>query len=355
MRTEKITSGTAIPRDGSGPPRVLVVDDEAVLAEALCEMLQYQGLEAHFVTDPHRAMSDLREDNGITVLLSDLRMPGIDGFELARRAKAERSTAADLQVVLLTGYASAESQTRADDDGISGFIEKPVKSSVILAAVNHAHAKALQNRAGQGLETDAPTTGATADFVRFQNMIVEIPGIEAILGRVADIVQTPQMPPTPVLLLDLLEDTMRRAADYALARGIALDLIRPAQADCTLTTDREALVAALHELVCNAVKFTRAGTGVRIGARVDRVAVIVFVEDRGPGLTADDIAAASRAFVDRQVASPGEGGVTGIGLFIANHLVASLGGHLEFDLSHPGRTRACIVLPRRMPQSVTRS
>lgn len=81
---------------------VLLVEDEIFLREALAEYLQESGYEVHAVGDGDAGLEVLRSDAAVDVLVSDIRLPGISGYELAAAGRALRD---DLKLILMTGYA----------------------------------------------------------------------------------------------------------------------------------------------------------------------------------------------------------------------------------------------------------
>jgi excisionase family DNA binding protein len=106
-------------------PRILVVDDDAPLAEILKESLQDEMPEAQIrtATDGYEALvqvGSFRPD----VLALDIRMPRLDGFEVCRRLKARRDTAA-IRILAMTAYSEGEVKRRILACGAEDFIEKP--------------------------------------------------------------------------------------------------------------------------------------------------------------------------------------------------------------------------------------
>ena len=79
---------------------VLVVDDEPLLLDMLCDMLADLGCEAVCVDCPVKGLKKLSADKRIALLITDVQMPMMDGFELAERARENRP---DMPVVLMSG------------------------------------------------------------------------------------------------------------------------------------------------------------------------------------------------------------------------------------------------------------
>jgi CheY-like chemotaxis protein len=83
-------------------PHVLLVEDEAFLRELVMENLQDAGYSVFEAGDGHAGVAILGSDVRIDVLLSDIKLPDIDGYEVARIGKKLRP---ELKVILMTGYA----------------------------------------------------------------------------------------------------------------------------------------------------------------------------------------------------------------------------------------------------------
>ena len=83
-------------------PKILVVDDDPIILESLCEFLRLEGYEAVGTAQGERAL-DLLSNDGFNLVISDVNMPGPDGFELLRML---RKRFPELVVILITGYGS---------------------------------------------------------------------------------------------------------------------------------------------------------------------------------------------------------------------------------------------------------
>ena len=132
--------------EASGPPRVLVVDDEETAAEEVSAGLRSLGCAVSFTTSAERAREILRADRGITVLVSDIRMPDCSGLELAQEALAERTDDDALSVVLMTANAHLSDAIEALRHGVSDFVRKPFRREEIGKAVRSAHQQAADRR-----------------------------------------------------------------------------------------------------------------------------------------------------------------------------------------------------------------
>lgn len=125
------------------PISVLVVDDEPGIALLCKRMLLRAGYLAISMTDPREALEWLRQ-NKADLLLVDIRMPEIDGFEVIALA---RQSQPDLAVLVMTGFGTVETAIRALRQGVDGLLLKPFeKSTELLDAVKQALADSRQKR-----------------------------------------------------------------------------------------------------------------------------------------------------------------------------------------------------------------
>ncbi|HET7131654.1 MAG TPA: response regulator, partial [Gammaproteobacteria bacterium] len=106
------------------PRRMLVVDDNADSAESLRILLELLGAQVVAVHDGPAALAALDADKPDVVLL-DIGMPEMDGYELARRIRS-RSDGADLILIALTGWGQEEDRRRSKEAGIDHHLVKPV-------------------------------------------------------------------------------------------------------------------------------------------------------------------------------------------------------------------------------------
>ena len=101
--------------------KILVVDDEAIVRESLSDWLKDVGYQVLTAENGHKALDVIeREKPGI--MIADLVMPGMDGIELMKGAKELQP---NIEVIIITAYASIPTAIAAIKEGAYDYIEKP--------------------------------------------------------------------------------------------------------------------------------------------------------------------------------------------------------------------------------------
>jgi signal transduction histidine kinase len=114
---------------------VLVVDDEPGIALLCDRILSRAGYDVLSETNPHAAIEDLQQKR-FDLLLVDIRMPEVDGFDVISRAQMVQP---DIAVLVMTGFGTVETAIRALRQGVDGLLLKPFKQSEeLLQAVRQA-------------------------------------------------------------------------------------------------------------------------------------------------------------------------------------------------------------------------
>ncbi len=107
----------------STPQRILIVDDEEMNRESLVEMVESLEHETETAEDGIGALAMLKLD--FDAILLDVNMPGMDGFEVARRIRKDANFGS-VAIIMVTGQTSREDRIRAVEAGVNDFIAKPV-------------------------------------------------------------------------------------------------------------------------------------------------------------------------------------------------------------------------------------
>ena len=111
--------------------RILVVEDDVSLARVLCDNLVYEGFDVALAADGNRALKEHRVFNPDLVLL-DLTLPGLDGFEVCRKLNREESRTG---IIILTARTQKEDKLQGLRLGADDYITKPFALDELLARI----------------------------------------------------------------------------------------------------------------------------------------------------------------------------------------------------------------------------
>lgn len=155
--------------------KVLVVDDEVGIRESLHKILEKEGLFVETASNGEDAFKIIRRGD-INLLITDIRMAGMDGMELLKVCK---SVSPFTEVIMITGYASVDTAVDSMKQGAYDYITKPFKKADILRAVNKAIEKQILTmdnvkmkeridafETGPLIESSSPKMKSIVDLVR---------------------------------------------------------------------------------------------------------------------------------------------------------------------------------------------
>jgi signal transduction histidine kinase/HPt (histidine-containing phosphotransfer) domain-containing protein len=372
----------------SEPPVILVIDDVvenvAVLGATFSEVAEVQ-----FATSGHEGLALARRTVPDLILL-DVMMPDMDGFQVCERLQQEEVTRA-IPVIFVTARTDAASESRGLALGAVDFIHKPLRPDLVQARVRlhlelarraralEAANQALEDKVAQrtqdlmdALQRAEGAARSKTDFLARMSHELRTPlnaviglsqvGLrEEAAGRAAQSLY-PRILSAGQHLLRVVNDvldfsrieagkctvesqpfdlasTVAQAAQLlepqALAEGIALHVDWSPGPRPQVMGDAQRIQQVLVNLLSNAVKFTEKG---QVRLRVSSVdARHVFeVTDTGIGLTPEQIARLFQPFEQADSSSTRRQGGTGLGLVISRHLAREMGGDITVR-STPGQ------------------
>ena len=127
-------SPSRTPVPPAGRPRILVVDDEASIRDLLSKTLALAEYDVDLAPDGRVALDRLRV-TPYDLLVTDLKMPGVDGLAVIREARRMKP---DIPVIIITGFSTEASAIEAVNLGVAGYLTKPFRVPRVLAAAAKA-------------------------------------------------------------------------------------------------------------------------------------------------------------------------------------------------------------------------
>lgn len=124
--------------------RVLIVDDEPVVCQSFQRVLSDAGYDVHAETSGKKALATFG-DKPFDVVLTDLRLPDINGLEITRHVRKARP---EVPVMIVTGYGSTESEQEAEKLGVFKYLHKPITPDALRTVTADALASTFGATAG---------------------------------------------------------------------------------------------------------------------------------------------------------------------------------------------------------------
>jgi DNA-binding NtrC family response regulator len=160
----------------SSSASILVVDDNIDLAENLGEILEDIGVEVHLADNAEVALARFDERRW-SLVVTDVRMPGIDGLELLARIK-DRSPGTP--VVVMTAHADIDTVMRAHDSGALAVVNKPLDLDALLELVERI---TVANKAILVLDDDLTLVGNLTEILSEELGVLTHPATSMALAR----------------------------------------------------------------------------------------------------------------------------------------------------------------------------
>lgn len=365
------------PKIVSTATQILLVDDDPVMRELAAAKLTEAGYVVCVACDGAEALALLKE-NDASLVISDLDMPVMNGFELTEAIRTDDELA-DMPVVVVTASDSVDAVDRAFAAGATSFLAKPINWSLFHQAVKfalraHQDAVALreardQAEAGSQFkdnlmsvmshELRTPLNAIIGEQFdkEHDNMHREyaeyiVDSGRRLLNSVSDMLLASDARTGPVALTEV-DVTLGGLIDEALGameKTMRLSGIEPELRICSrdieVCCDRSLVVRALSKLIDNAVKFSPRGVPLLIGAAIAKNGdLAILVKDGGPGVKPERLAEVSAPFaqVDMSTKRSKEG--LGLGLPLVQAIANAHGGAFRLQSTLGEGTRGVIVLP----------
>ncbi len=360
-------------------PRILLADDNADMREYVARLLNDRGWSVEAVGDGNAALAAARRTRP-DLVLTNVMMPGLDGFALMRALRREPATAT-VPIVLLSARAGEEARIEGSEAGADDYLVKPFGAQELLArvgaqlALGRERARALQaaqaaNRAkseflavmSHELRTPLNAIGGYAELMELgvhgpvtaqqRTALSRIKqSQEHLLGLINQVLQytraeagSVQYDAVDVPVREALAAAEALIVPQVRAKGLTYKIAECDPAMC-VRADRNKLQQIMLNLLSNAVKFTDVGGEIGVTCTAREAMVAITVADTGIGIAAEKLSAVFLPFVqvDQRLTRRNEG--VGLGLAISRDLARGMGGDLTVQSTIGAGSTFTLMLP----------
>jgi len=358
---------------------VLVVDDTIDNLRLLSDLLGQQGYDVRAVTNGRQALQAVAHDPPDLILL-DITMPEMDGFEVCRRLR-EVEGSRDVPVIFLTAVTDTADKVRAFDTGGVDYVTKPFHIEEVIARVRThvALRRARAELAGsyrrlsdtERLRDDlvhmivhdmrSPLTvlqislnllnrraaGLSDDTSRdcLQQAVASVRVLDRMTNELLDVsrLEEGKMPITPAVwdLARMAHDVCTTLGTIDLDRAIDVDSADTVQVTC----DGGLIRRVLENLVSNGIRHTPAGSRIGISIASRNQHVRVAVHDEGPGVPPEHRSRIFEKFATVEARQERTDHSTGLGLAFCKLAVEAQGGAIGMEPRVPAGSTFWFELP----------
>jgi len=353
---------------------VLVVDDEVRNIQVVGSLLLRHGHEVIASTSGADALDKLENVHPDLILL-DVMMPGMTGFELCRKLR-ENPVTRDIPVLFLSAAADKNFVVEALAAGAVDYITKPFHGPELISRVElHAGrrktllqlATAISEK-NQLLEVVAHDLKNPLSGIQFAASILSensdlpeksrvelIRSIQESADRAFEIVSglldtrgledvKTNITRKPICLNEHAEKAVRNFDHHSKRKDITVDIESDAESVHVMGEGR-LLVCCIENLVSNAIKFSPPGSKVSVGITRDSEMGVFRIEDEGPAILEEEVDLLFGKFTRLSARPTGGETSTGLGLHIVHELVTVMGGAVSYEKRETGGARFQIELP----------
>lgn len=388
--------------------KILIIDDEPEILEEISEKLEFHGFSCLTAIDSASGLELIHSQPSISVVLTDIRMPGINGLEMCKIIGDEISEKRDLVFLVMTGHAGLSEAVEALKVGALDFLTKPLSPDLLVHAVKRAvqHIKArrlerdfnknltamlevmtddLRQKAYELEKSNTALTISNQVKDEFLSMIshelrtplIEIVGlselvklriddsqqkkfiekiedagwrltdmVDSMIDMVAVETKTLELKIANVEILEIIEQAVSAYTGKAKQAGITIDTHNISPLSFKLDPIR--ISQAIGRLVDNAINFSQAGGMIYVSGQHTDDGLTISIQDDGDGMSQPDIEKALKPLRQVDGSLTREPGGIGMGLSLAKMFAELHGGslHVSSKLGYGTTVELMIPVPK---------
>ncbi len=353
-------------------PAVMVIDDQIANVQVVGQLLTQANYEVVPVLNGKEALV-LAAHTPPDLILLDMRMPGLDGFQVLEGLQLLPQTC-EVPVVFLTADHERDSLTRAFSAGAVDYITKPFIAEELLARVRtHLDLKQARDRLARVADERQKVAEIVSHDLRnhFANILFSADMLrdqalnDEIRQRLAQSIRTSadagvlflqafldqqqerihDVPPPPIAARALLEEVVELLSHQSHSKGMRVIIDIGAANGMRLLAERAGTLHVLQNLLSNALKYAPPGSDVHLSAARQGKYARLTVHDRGPGISSNDRARLFQRYVRLSAQPTGGETSTGLGLALAKQRARTMDGDIWYDDREGGGASFTLELP----------
>ncbi len=353
-------------------PVVMVIDDQIANVQVVGQLLTRADYDVVPVLDGREALA-MAERSPPDLVLLDMRMPGVDGFDVLEGLQSMPQTR-DVPVVFLTADQERESLTRAFSAGAVDYITKPFIPEELLARVRtHLDLKQARDRLARVADERQKVAEIVSHDLRnhFGNILFSadmlcdpslndetrrrlahsirhsadagVLFLQAFLDQQQE--RMHDLPLTPIRARVLLEEVADLLSHHSQSKGMQVRIDTGAADGISLLAERAGTLHVLQNLLSNALKYAPPNSEIEMTAARQGKYARLTVLDRGPGITLKDRERLFQRYVRLSAQPTGGESSTGLGLALAKQRARTMGGDVWYDDREGGGASFTLELP----------
>ena len=347
--------------------KILIVDDAEDTVELLKKRFRAEGYDTAEAYNGEEGLQKVPEFNPDLIVL-DIMMPKIDGYEVCQRLKADESTKY-IPVLMLTAKGEVEHKVKGLDIGADDYLSKPFDYKELSARVRSL----LTSKAAHEKKTEEEKSGALEQMMdqvahEIRNPLTSIGGFaRKVYGKLPEGDSNRKYMEMIIEDVAVLEDMIKKLIDIKtmavcyLKSANVNDIIRESlevfdmeikekaidvkmelldNPSLIISTDRKLLKRALCSIIKNALEAMTGSIKVlKITSKIKEDRVVIEMSDTGKGISKDKLKNIFDPFVTSKVYGPG------LGLTFANKIIQDHGGNIDAESEPDKGTTFTITLP----------
>ncbi len=354
--------------------KILIVDDIPENLQVVANTLESEGYQLRFAEDGESALEAVSGEQ-IDLILLDIMMPGMDGFEVCARIKANPETY-EIPIIFITAKADTDSIIKGFRAGGVDYVTKPFQVEELRARVNtHLRLRSRELELEQlngakdhflsilshDLKIPMRSVRSFLDLMieefeqmsiaelrenlrllnhsaaSFDSLVQNLLGYSSIQAGIAS------FHPDVLELAPIAEEIVTLFTSDAAPKALQWSLEIPEQS--SILADLEMTQSILRNLIANAIKYCEIGGTIRISAQPDDTELVICVEDDGCGIGEEQLA--TLFTLNREVKKIGSRGelTSGMGLLLAKECVERHSGRIWIESTPNVGTRVFFTLP----------